>query len=75
MARFWKKKSVFDQQKAHFLAKKKIFSKNKKSIVQSVDNYIWNNWLKFESNRLSRSWDILLTDFENVVSRKTRLEF
>ena len=44
------------------------------SIVQVLQNYIKNNWLKFVKDWLSRSGDFLRTDFETVFSRKTRLK-
>ena len=44
------------------------------SIVQVLQNYIKNNWLKFGNDWLTRSGDFLRTDFENVFSRKTRLK-
>ena len=44
------------------------------SIVQVLQNYFKNNWLKFGNDWFRRSGDFLRTDFENIVSRKTRLK-
>ena len=47
----------------------------KKSFVHPEDNYVSNKWEKFQTDRSSRSQVTVITDFENMVSRKTRLKF
>ena len=49
--------------------------RNKSSLIHALNIDILNKWLKFENDRLSRSGDIVGTDFENVVMKKTRLKF
>ena len=58
---------------SHFRLKKN--RPKKKSFVHPEDNYIYNKWKNLLIDRLSRSQVTVITDFENVVSRKTRLKF
>ena len=68
---------LFDQNFTHIFVykKKKKNRPKKKSFVHPEDNYISYKWEKFQTDRSSRSQVTLITDFENMVSRKTRLKF
>ena len=67
---------LFDQNFTHIFGYKKRNNRpKKKSFVRPEDNYIQNKWGKFQIDRSSRSQVTVITDFENMVSRKTRLKF
>ena len=65
---------LFDQNFTHiFCYKEKKNNRSKtKSFVDPENNYIQNKWEKLQTDRSSRSYVTVITDFENMVSRKTR---
>ena len=54
--------------------KTKYNYRKKNSVIHILNIDILNNLLKFESDLLSRSGDIVGTDFENLIVRQTRLK-
>jgi hypothetical protein len=65
----------FWQKNCSFFICKKITQWKQNSHDQALDFYILNKSTKFQLIRCSESRDILVTDFENAVLRKTRLKF
>ena len=60
--------------RAYFSAIKKIYQ-NENYFVHALNIDILNKWLEFVNDRVSRFRDIVGTDFENMVLRKTSFKF